>query len=79
LRTEQAHDPGNDGLVILPDGTKYVSSVRNGTVGVIPPGGEAEVIADKIPSAASMCYDPTRNRLIIPMNAWNALAFVDLD
>ena len=79
LRTEQAHDPGNDGLVIMPDGTKYVSSVRNGTVGVIPPDGEAEVIATDIPSAASMCYDPTRNRLIVPMNAWNALAFVDLN
>ena len=79
LQTEQAHDPGNDGLVVMPDGTKYVSSVRQGTVGVIPPGGEAEVIATGIPSAASMCYDPTRNRLIIPMNAWNALAFVELN
>ena len=79
LRTEQAHDSGNDGLVILPDGTKYVSSVRNGTVGVIPPDGEAEVIATDIPSAASMCYDSSRDRLIVPMNAWNALAFVDLN
>jgi len=79
LQTEQAHDPGNDGLVILPDGTKYVSSVRQGTVGVIPPGGEAQVIATGIPSAASMCHDPGRNRLIIPMNSWNALAFVELD
>lgn len=79
LRTEQAHDAGNDGLVILPDGTKYVSSVRNGTVGVIPPGGEAEVIATDIPSAASMCYDSSRDRLIVPMNSWNALAFVGLN
>ncbi len=25
-----------------------------------------------------MCYDPTRERLIIPMNSWYALAFVDV-
>ena len=38
LRTEQSLDPGNDGLVILEDGTKYVSSVRQGTVARIEPG-----------------------------------------
>lgn len=79
LETEQAHDSGNDGIVILPDGTKYVSSVRNGTVGVVRPGEEAEVIAVGIPSAASMCYDPTRNRLVVPMNSNHGLAFIDLD
>jgi sugar lactone lactonase YvrE len=78
LRTEQTLDPGNDGLVILPDGTKYVSSVRQGTVARIRPGGAPELVASGIPSAASMCYDPTRQRLVIPMNAWFALAFVDL-
>ena len=52
LGTEQAHDAGNDGLVILEDGTKYVSSVRNGTVGVLRPGENAEVIATGIPSPA---------------------------
>jgi len=25
-----------------------------------------------------MCYDPTRERLIVPMNSWFALAFVEL-
>jgi len=79
LLTEQSLDPGNDGLVILEDGTKYVSSVRQGTVARIRPGQEAEMVASGIPSAASMCYDPTRNRLIVPMNSWFALAFVELD
>lgn len=79
LRTEQSLDPGNDGLVILPDGTKYVSSVRNGTVAVVRPGEEAEMVASGIPSAASMCHDPTRDRLIVPMNNGNAIAFVELD
>ena len=79
LGTRQSLDPGNDGLVILDDGTMYVSSVRQGTVARIPPGGQPELVASGIPSAASMCYDPTRERLIVPMNSWFALAFVDLD
>jgi len=79
VRTEQSTDAGNDGLAILPDGTKYVSSVRQGTVARIRPGRPAEVVASGIPSAASMTYDPKRNRLIIPMNDWNAITFVDLD
>ena len=44
LLTEQAVDGGNDGLVVLPDGTKYVSSVRVGTVSRIRPGQKAEPI-----------------------------------
>lgn len=79
LATEQAIDPGNDGLAILPDGTKYVSSVRQGTVSRIRPGQKAELVAFGIPTAASMTYDPKRNRLFIPMNDWNAFTIVDLN
>jgi len=79
LKTEESVDAGNDGLAILPDGTKYVSSVRVGTVARIRPGQKAELIASGIPSAASMTYDPKRNRLVIPMNDWNAITFVELD
>lgn len=79
LTTEQSIDPGNDGLVVLEDGTKYVSSVRLGTVARIRPGQKAELVASGIPSAASMCYDSKRNRLVIPMNDWNAITFVDLN
>jgi len=79
VNTEQAVDPGNDGLVILDDGTKYVSSVRQGTVSRIRPGQPAEIIAYGIPSAASMSYDSRRHRLIIPMNSWDAITIVDLD
>jgi sugar lactone lactonase YvrE len=78
VRTEHAAESGNDGLVILPDGTKYVSSVRYGSVSRIAPGREAEVIATGIPSAASMCYDSRQNQLVIPMNPNNALAFIPL-
>jgi hypothetical protein len=78
VRTENAVQAGNDGLVIMPDGTKYVSSVVNGGVSRIRPGQPAELIAENIPSGASMCYDEGANQLVIPMNANNGLAFVPL-
>ncbi|MBL8138053.1 MAG: SMP-30/gluconolactonase/LRE family protein [Acidobacteria bacterium] len=79
LATENAVDPGNDGIVVTADGTKYVSSVVQGTVSRIRPGQKAEIVASGIPSAASMAYDSKRNRLLIPMNDWNAIAIVDLN
>lgn len=79
INTEHAAESGNDGLVITEDGTKYVSSVRFGSVSRIRPGQEAEIIAQGIPSAASMCYDSVQNQLVIPMNPNDALAFVPLD
>jgi hypothetical protein len=79
VRTEHAAQPGNDGLVIMPDGTKYVSSVLNGGVSRMRPGRPAELIARNIPSAASMCYDAGANQLVIPMNPNNGLAFVRLE
>jgi hypothetical protein len=78
LTTERAAQAGNDGLVIMPDGTKYVSSVVNGGVSRIRPGQPATLIAQNIPNAASMCYDSGARQLVIPMNANNAVAFVPL-
>ena len=78
LRTEKAAQPGNDGLVIMGDGTKYVSSVTQGGVSRIRPGRPAELIAQNIPTPASMCYDSDANQLVIPMNANNAMAFIPL-
>jgi len=78
LKTEHAAQAGNDGLVIMRDGTKYVSSVRYGGVSRIRPGKPADLIAKNIPSAASMCYDAGADQLVIPMNANNALAFIKL-
>lgn len=79
VRTERAAQAGNDGLVIMPDGTKYVSSVLNGGISRIRAGRPAELIARNIPSAASMCYDAGANQLVIPMNPNNGLAFVRLE
>ena len=78
LKTETAAQSGSDGLVIMPDGTKYVSSVLNGGVSRIRPGRPAELIARNIPNAASMCYDAGANQLVIRMNANNAMAFIPL-
>ncbi len=78
VKTENAVQAGSDGLVIMADGTKYVSSVVNGGVSRIRPGQAAELIARNIPNAASMCYDAGANQLVIPMNPNNGLAFVPI-
>jgi hypothetical protein len=79
IKTENAIQAGNDGLVIMKDGTKYVSSVRLGGISRIRPGRKAELIAENIPNPASMCYDAGANQLVIPMNANNAMAFIPLN
>ncbi|HKH91094.1 MAG TPA: SMP-30/gluconolactonase/LRE family protein [Gemmatimonadaceae bacterium] len=79
VKTEHAAQAGNDGLVIMPDGTKYVSSVLNGGISRIRPGRPAELIARNIPNAASMCYDAGAKQLVIPMNPNNGLAFLKLE
>ena len=79
VKTETAAQAGNDGLVIMPDGTKYVSSVLNGGVSRLRAGQPAELIARNIPNAASMCYDAGAKQLVIPMNPNNGLAFVPLN
>jgi hypothetical protein len=79
LKTETAAQSGNDGLVIMPDGTKYVSSVINGGISKMAPGKPAELIARNIPNAASMCYDAGAKQLVVPMNPNNGLAFVKLE
>lgn len=79
IKTEHAAEGGNDGIVILADGTKYVSSVRFGSVSQIRPGQPAKIIASGIPSAASMGYDSKQKQLIIPMNNNNAVAFIKLE
>lgn len=78
-KTERAAQPGNDGLVILKDGTKYISSVQRGGITRLRPGGQPELIARGIPSAASMCYDPDANQLVVPMNPNNAVALLKLN
>lgn len=79
VRTQQSLQVGNDGVVIMSDGTLFVSSVMAGGVTMIPPNGAPRLIAENLPSAASMCYDADENQLVVPLNANNGLAFVPLD
>ena len=79
LKTEQAVQTGGDGIEIMPDGTKYVSSVRQGGISRIRPGEPATLVAENIPSAASICYDAVNNKLIVPMTSQSTLGFISLD
>ena len=79
VQTERAAQAGGDGLVVLADGTKYVSSIAHGGVSRIRPGEPAELVARGIPTAASMCYDAGAHQLVVPMNPNHGLAFVPLD
>lgn len=78
VKQENAIEGGGDGVVVLKDGTKYISSVRYGSVSRIDNDGEAEIIAQGIPNAASMCYDSVQHQLVIPMNPHYSLAFIKL-
>jgi hypothetical protein len=78
LKTEHAAQDGSDGIVIMSDGTKYISSVLKGGVSRLRPGRPAELIATGIPSAASMCYDSGANQLVIPLNPNNGVAIIKL-
>lgn len=78
LKTETSTDAGNDGIAILADGTKLISSVQQGKIARIRPGQPAEVIATGIPNAASMAYDAKRNQLVIPQNQQNAVTILQL-
>ncbi len=79
LKTEYAVQPGGDGIAIMADGTKYVSSVTQGGISRIRDGEPAELIAENIPNGASLCYDSGAHQLVVPMNPNNGLAFVPLD
>jgi len=76
LKTERSAQTGSDGLVILPDGQKLISSVLQGGITRLRPGQEPELIATNLPNAASMCYDPVERQLFIPLNINNAIAIV---
>lgn len=79
LDTKQAAEARNDGLVIMEDGTMYITSVGFGSLHRLSPDGSSEVLAVGIPSAASICYDEGGNQIVIPMNNNDALAYFPLD
>ncbi len=78
LRTEYAAQPGGDGIVVMPDGTKYVSSVTRGGISRLRAGEPSVLIASGIPGAASMCLDVDRQRLVVPMTSQSGVGFVSV-
>jgi glucose/arabinose dehydrogenase len=59
--------PGGDGLAFDPYGRLFVTSWKEGKVWVIPrPGAKPVLIAEGFQSAADLCFDRQRNRLVIP-------------
>jgi len=78
VQIDHAAEGGNDGVVVTEDNTRYVSSVRFGSVSKVVPGQAPEVIATGVPCAGSKCYDSVQKQLVIPLNPNNALAFIKL-
>ncbi len=79
LGTRHAAEGRNDGLVIMEDGTLYITSVSFGSIHVLRPDDSKEVLAVGIPGAASMCFDEGGNQLVVPMNNSDALAYRPLN
>jgi glucose/arabinose dehydrogenase len=58
---------GGDGLTFDVFGRLYVSSWKTGKVWAIPrPGDKPVLLAEGFQSAADLCYDRLRNRLLVP-------------
>lgn len=70
--------PGNAGLVIASDGTKFVSSTRTGMVTRLVPGQAAETVAVGVQGALSMCLNVEAGELYVPLGTFNALAIIRL-
>ena len=70
--------PGNVGLAIAADGTKFVSSMRTGVITRLRPGQPAELVASGVQGASAICHDPDGRQLFVPMGTGNALAVIPL-
>lgn len=79
LKTENSVQAGGDGIEIIANSTKYISSVTQGGISRIRTGETADLIAENIPSAASICYDAGANQLVVPMTSQSTLGFISLD
>lgn len=76
LETVALPSAGNDGLIVLED-SYIVSSVFDGTVVEVTGDGETTVLAEGLEAAASIGYDPTRDRVIVPQLFPNIVTFID--
>jgi len=65
--------PMNDGLVVTPDGSVYVTSWAGSAVLKGKPGGTFEPVIKDVKSPAGMGYDSKRNVLLIPLFQLDAI------
>jgi sugar lactone lactonase YvrE len=79
LGTVPAPHAGNDGIVVMHDGGIILSSVVDGKVSHIAPDGTSRLIAEGLPGAASITYDPSRKRIAVPRVAANTVDFLTLE
>lgn len=67
-----------DGLVILDDGSKIVTSQEGSQIFRIPTGGEAEAVVKDVPGPAAIGFDTERNRILVPTIRENTVRIFDL-
>lgn len=66
------------GIVFLPDGGFAFSSWTEGVVFRVTGEGRVERLLENVPTPGALAYDPSRNRLIVPLTSEDRLIFVDL-
>jgi DNA-binding beta-propeller fold protein YncE len=76
LESHELPVEGNDGVIALADAL-IVSSVFTGTIYEIDrTTGEIRLLADDLPSAASIAYDPGRRRIVVPQLQASLVTFL---
>lgn len=67
-----------DGLIILPDGSKLISSWEAKQVVRQMPDGTVRVVAENIEGPAAIGFDSKRQKVLIPLLTTNVLVIADL-
>jgi sugar lactone lactonase YvrE len=67
-----------DGLIILPDGSKLISSWQAKQVVRQMPDGSVRVVVDNVEGPAAIGFDSKRQKVLVPQLTQNALVIADL-
>ncbi len=67
-----------EGVVFVADGGFAYASSADSAVYLVDGSGTVSTLIDGIDSPGDLGYDPTRNRVLIPLLRENRLLFVDL-
>ena len=71
-------DRSNDGIIALEDSI-IVSRPGAGVIERVWPDGTIETLTDATPGGASIGYDPTRKRIIVPSVRQNTISLLDIE